>query len=566
MKFRTAYLQSLAPSFTLPLLVALFLAACNQTAPDPALTPNSGPAPLYNLGKSERIPGSYIVVMKPGVQAQAAASSLGSLQRAVTQTYTMPGFQGFALDVSDEALKELQNNPNVAYVEADARLSVSQTATTWGQDRIDERQLPLDGLFNRGGNTGSGVRAYVIDTGIRGTHREFGGRVGKGYSAISDGQGTNDCQGHGTHVAGTLGGVTFGVANKVSLVPVRVLDCEGFGSVSDVIAGVNWVTNNATLPAVANMSLGAPFIIESLTDAVEASISKGITYVVAAGNDNSNACDSSPANVPAAITVGASTVRDDRAGFSNYGSCIDLFAPGESVDSAWFTSDTATATLSGTSMAAPHVAGAVALLGAPKDAATRVAGCSTRGVVNSARSTNNHLLYVLCTSAPNPSPAPARYTVNFSGLARGTLISSVTRGRGIMTTTGTISDRVVIYGRRKDRSGNVALLTGSARYLILSRDGKSQTGYGKGGTIDFKFANFGTGKVSAKTIKVRNTTTQGGTIKLYRGSTLLKRVVIPRTGVGVVRTLTLNTANTTLVKVTLTGLGAVDDLSFEASQ
>ncbi|HST23868.1 MAG TPA: S8 family peptidase, partial [Blastocatellia bacterium] len=222
----------------------------------------------------------------------------------------------------------------------------------------DQADLPLSNSYSYT-TTGSGVNVYIIDTGIRRTHTQFGGRAFVGFDAVGDGQNTNDCNGHGTHVAGTVGGSTTGVAKAVRLFAVRVLNCSGSGTNSGVIAGVNWVTSNRILPAVANMSLGGG-VSTALDTAVRNSIASGVTYAIAAGNSNTNASNSSPARVAEAITVGSSTINDARSSFSNFGSVVDIFAPGSSIVSAWFTSDTAGATLSGTSMASPHVAGVAA--------------------------------------------------------------------------------------------------------------------------------------------------------------------------------------------------------------
>ena len=533
-------------------LVALTLAACGQQA-QPEIEGASTVAPLYNQNNAGRLPGQYIVVLKSGVEARAGASVLGQFpQAAVRDTYDMPGFQGFAVTATDQQIAELRNSASVAYVEANARVAAYQTSTNvWGLDRIDQRSLPLDGMYNSGGRTGSSVRAYVIDTGIRATHAEFGGRVGSGYSAINDGRGTNDCEGHGTHVAGTIGGKTYGVAKQVKLFPVRVLDCEGSGTYSGVIAGVNWVTNNAVLPSVANMSLGGP-ASQSLDDAIKASIAKGITYVVAAGNSSADACNDSPARVPGAITVGATDPSDYAPYWSNYGSCIDLFAPGENVKSASNTGDTATATKSGTSMASPHVAGVVALLGAPTNSSSLINSCSTKGIVQEAYSEHNDLLYTCATTTYN-------YTLDYSSLTSGRVISAVRKGSGI-TTTGPVTSSVSVQGLRKGKTGNVAMVQGTNKSLILSKDGVSQTPYSTGGTMTFGFTSFGTGKVTVKTIKLSSTNTTGGTVKVYNGSTLLKTVPVPKLGSGVSRTLTISTMNANKVIMTLTGVGKVDDL------
>lgn len=242
-----------------------------------------------------------------------------------------------------------------------ATVDETQTGTTWGLDRIDQRKLPLSGTFTYT-NTGAGVTAYVIDTGIRTTHVEFGGRARSGWDVIDNDADASDCNGHGTHVAGTIGGATYGVAKGVDLVAVRVLDCGGSGLWSGVIAGIDFVTadHEAGQPAVANMSLGGGANM-AVDQAVKNSIADGVAYAVAAGNSNAPACQFSPARVPEAMTSGASTIGDAKASFSNWGSCMDWFAPGQTITSAWRTSDTATNTISGTSMASPHTAGVAAL-------------------------------------------------------------------------------------------------------------------------------------------------------------------------------------------------------------
>jgi subtilisin family serine protease len=273
---------------------------------------------------------------------------------------------GFAAQLNAGQLNALRNNPAVEYVEENGvvQASVTQTGATWGIDRIDQRDRPLSTTFTYL-NTGVGVRAYIVDTGIRLTHTQLAGRAVTGYDAVTAGGTASDCNGHGTHVAGTVGGTTHGVAKGVSLVAVRVLNCQGSGTNAGVIAGVDWVANNAVQPAVANMSLGGG-ANTTLDNAVKNAVARGITFVVAAGNGNffgiaQNACNYSPARVPEAITVGATTSTDAKASYSNYGSCLDIFAPGSSITSSWYTNDTATNTISGTSMASPHVAGVAAL-------------------------------------------------------------------------------------------------------------------------------------------------------------------------------------------------------------
>lgn len=317
----------------------------------------------------------------------------------VGQTYSH-AVQGMAVRASKSALRALLLDPRVEFVEQDGyvQLDATQTNATWGLDRVDQRALPRDGTYVYN-NTGSGVRAYVIDSGILGTHQQFSGRMLSGYSAISDGRGTTDCNGHGTHVAGTIGGTTWGVAKGVRLVPVRVFGCTGGSANSTIIAGIDWVRQNRVLPAVANMSLGGG--ASSATDtATNNLINSGVVVVVAAGNDNANACNYSPARVPAAITVGSTTSSDARSSFSNFGSCLDIFAPGSSITSAWYTSTTASNTISGTSMASPHVAGAAAkyLQGNPSASPATVrnalVNAATTNVVTSPGTNSpNRLLY-----------------------------------------------------------------------------------------------------------------------------------------------------------------------------
>jgi aqualysin 1 len=237
-------------------------------------------------------------------------------------------------------------------------IATTQTNATWGLDRIDHVSRPLNGTYVYT-STGSGVNVYIIDTGIRTTHSQFAGRASVAIDTVNDGRNGLDCHGHGTHVSGTVGGSTYGVAKAVRLFSVRVLDCSGSGTTSGVIAGVDWVTAHHVSPAVANMSLGGG-ASTALDSAVRNSIASGVTYAIAAGNANVNVASSSPARVSQAITVGSSTSNDARSSFSNYGSIVDIFAPGSSITSAWLTSDTATNTLSGTSMATPHVAGVAA--------------------------------------------------------------------------------------------------------------------------------------------------------------------------------------------------------------
>jgi subtilisin family serine protease len=330
--------------------------------------PGGSTAKFHRKG-ARAIPQQYIVVLNDEAKAATAdfASALGRVMEVTRGTNAVPehvyafALRGFSARMTEAEALALAKDPRVQFVEEDSIMEAVITQTnppSWGLDRVDQRARPLNASYSYA-TTGSGVNAYVIDTGIRTSHTTFGGRASGAFTAINDGRGSNDCNGHGTHVAGTIGGSQYGIAKSVRLFAVRVLSCSGSGSNSGVIAGVDYVTANAIRPAVANMSLGGG-ASSALDTAVSRSISAGITYAIAAGNSNANAGNFSPARVAAAITVGSSTRTDARSSFSNFGSVVDIFAPGSSITSAWSTSNTATRTISGTSMAAPHVAGVAA--------------------------------------------------------------------------------------------------------------------------------------------------------------------------------------------------------------
>lgn len=331
-----------------------------------SLTSDKGDlAPLHVSG--DTVEGSYIVMLETSSRSTASIAAAAKTQAKVaqglgakvTQTYTTLG--GYAAELTPRQLAELRANPGVAYIEADQEVSLSATQTnaTWGLDRVDQRALPLNGTYVYN-STGAGVRSYIIDTGIS-PHNEFSGRLAAGATAINDGRGTQDCNGHGTHVAGTVGGSSYGVAKGTTLVPVRVLDCAGRGTNAGIIAGMDWVAGQSSAnPRVANMSLGGG-ASTAVDQAVARMTNAGVTVVVAAGNESQNACNVSPARASTAYTVGSTTSSDARSSFSNFGSCVNIFAPGSSITSAWPTSSSATNTISGTSMASPHVAGAAAL-------------------------------------------------------------------------------------------------------------------------------------------------------------------------------------------------------------
>jgi len=343
----------------------------------------------------------YIVVLNDSVASPAAVAQKQSARSGgrLGHVYSH-ALKGYSVTLRKSEVSELAADPRVAYVEPDGVVTASTTqpGATWGLDRIDQRNRPLDGTFTYS-NTGSGVTAYIIDTGIRFSHSEFGGRATSGYDSI-DGGTADDCNGHGTHVAGTVGGSTYGVAKNVNLVAVRVLNCSGSGTYAQVIAGVDWVTANhaASAPAVANMSLGGS-ASNSLDTAVRNSIADGVSYAIAAGNSGANACSFSPARVSEAMTISATDSSDRRPSWGNRGNCVDWFAPGVSITSAWYTSNTATNTISGTSMAAPHTAGVAAQYlqtspgASPATVRTTLYNLTTKGIVTSSRTTNNHLLF-----------------------------------------------------------------------------------------------------------------------------------------------------------------------------
>ena len=389
----------------------------------------AGPA---GAADTERYVVRFTTGSNPDTEARRAGGRVHRVLRHV--------FPGAVMDLSSAAAQRLRTHPRVAALEPDfvATALATQSSPTWGLDRIDQRTRPLSGSYSYPA-AGLGVRAYIVDTGIRAGHTDLSGRVRSGWTAFSDGRGTDDCNGHGTHVAGTVGGEQYGVAKDVALVAVRVLDCSGSGSYSGILAGLDWVMadHGAGVPAVLNMSLGGP-ASSTLDSAVQSVVNDGITVVVAAGNESKDACTVSPARAAAALTTGATDSSDRRASFSNYGTCLDMFAPGVSIKSAGTSSTTATVTMSGTSMASPHVAGAAAVLLAlepsltPAGVASRLTSGATAGVVSSAGSGSvNRLLF----SDPQTETAPV-VSAAAPSAPTGVVASPVRKGAKVTWTLG----------------------------------------------------------------------------------------------------------------------------------
>ncbi len=400
---------------------ALLFAACSEGPEGPvASNEQSGPEvnTLHKADGAADLTDRYIVVFKDDVGNPKSMAAEMTRGKGITTHFTYQhAIKGFAATIPEQALEGIRHNPNVAYIEPDGLVYKTVTQynpPSWGLDRIDERDLPMDSKYEYQ-NEGEGVNIYIIDTGIRFNHKEYNGRAFSGYDFVDNDNDASDCDGHGTHVAGTAAGENVGVAKKATLYAVRVLDCNGSGTYSGVIAGIDWVTQNHVKPAVANMSLGGGFS-SSLNAAVNNSVSAGVVYAVSAGNSNSNACNYSPASASSALTVGSTTSSDARSYFSNYGSCVDIFAPGSGIYSSTMNTTSSYASWSGTSMASPHVAGVAALYLASNTNATPSAvesaiknGASANKISNVGTGSPNLLLYSLIAApvSSNPPAAPS---------------------------------------------------------------------------------------------------------------------------------------------------------------
>jgi hypothetical protein len=450
---------------------------------------------------------SYIVVFKPGTSAsEQIANDVAKAHGADVRRVYNHALRGMTVRASREQIARMQRDPRVAYIEANGVVKAidSQAGATWGLDRIDQRALPLDTTYNYQGY-GTDVHAYVIDTGIYAEHEEFAGRVLEGADLVDNDSTPQDCHGHGSHVAGTVLGTTYGVAKQAMLHGVRVLDCVGSGSTADVIAGIDWVTANHIKPAVANMSLGGGFS-QALNDAVANSVAAGVTYAVAAGNESSDACGRSPASTPEALTIAASDSSDLIASFSNKGTCVDLFAPGVDITSAAITSPTSTSIKSGTSMASPHVAGVAALyLGAfpdatPAEVAAAIVEQATPDVItNPGSGTPNLLVYMGDFPGDNRSLGRivATAQTSCSGTIHLRLTDSDLSGIGTqgvaITTSGGDSESVTLL-EDPSHPGRFELDLALATGAVVVGDGTVQVGDAQEVVATYQDADNGNGE------------------------------------------------------------------------
>src|SRR5450432_1360471 len=389
----------------------LCIAACNDATTAPAPSQSSIPKAPAIAPSSDAWTGHYIVVLKAGAPSSEALVHRHALSKALTMDQKFGTvIHGFSAAVSDEDIDSLRNDPDVESVVQDQYVHQlgTETGMGWALDRVDQKLMPLNGAFAYGA-TGAGVNIYVVDGGIRYTHSEFGGRAKFAFDAL--GGNGSDCNGHGTGVAGIAAGSVHGVAKSATIWSVRVFPCSGTSTLSTILAGVDWVTANHKSPAVANLSLGAA-AAPILDTAVERSIRSGVTYVTAGGNNDGDACAMSPGKLKDVINVGATDASDTRASWSNWGSCITMFAPGVSVASADYYSDVALASWNGTSMSAPMVSGAVALYlqghptATPATVRSAIVGNSTAATVKNLGGSGDRMLYTAWIGTVTPPAAP----------------------------------------------------------------------------------------------------------------------------------------------------------------
>ncbi|MET7440713.1 S8 family peptidase [Streptomyces sp. NPDC004082] len=454
-----------------------------------ALPANAAPARegrIQYAGDADAVANSYIVTLDP--QAAKSSSARGkALARTygaeIERTYTK-ALNGYAIEATPAEAKRFAADPAVASVVQNRTFHINATQTnppSWGLDRIDQKALPLDSKYTYPDSAGQGVTAYIVDTGVRITHSDFGGRASYGYDAVDNDNTAQDGNGHGTHVAGTVAGNAYGVAKKAKIVGVRVLNNSGSGTTAQVVAGIDWVARNHSGPSVANMSLGGG-ADSALDTAVRNAIASGVTFAVAAGNDNANASNYSPARVAEAITVGSTTSSDARSSFSNYGSALDIFAPGSSITSSWNTSDTATNTISGTSMATPHVTGAAALYLAdhpgstPAQVASGLVAAASTGVVTSPGTGSPNRLLNVGGGTTTP-PGPRFENTGDYAIADNTTVESPVTVSGVTgNAPAALSVEVHI----------VHTYIGDLQVQLIAPDGSAYTlkAYGTGGSSD----------------------------------------------------------------------------------